>query len=448
MAYDIVVGRNEADKKKFGERGLINLGKLFVKMGNVSSLSNKVLMDVARSHVVLVSGKRGSGKSYSLAVMAEELSKLDGEVAENIAVLIFDTMGIFWTMTYPNDRDSKLLSEWGMNPEGMDAKILVPVGFMKEYEKRGVPVSGGFSIKPSELSAADWCLTFGIELNEAKGVLISRVVGKLDESGEYGIADIVKAVGEDKKAEEKEKNAVENFFLGAVSWGIFSEKGTAMSEIIEGGKTSVLDLSCYNSVGAFSVRALVVSLVSRKLFMERMLERKKEEVEWLKGSSVFDSQRLPLVWLFFDEAHEFLKREGKTAATDALVQILREGRQPGVSMVLATQQPGEIHKDVMTQSDIVISHKITAKPDIEALNAIMQTYLLDEINVHLNNLPSLKGSAIILDDNSERIYPMRVRPRLSWHGGEAPSAVKDEKSSLQLSQRAEEYAYDESKRET
>ncbi len=80
----------------------------------------------------------------------------------------------------------------------------------------------------------------------------------------------------------------------------------------------------------------------------------------------------------------------------------------------------------MTQSDIVISHRVTAKPDIEALNEIMQTYLLENIKQQIDDLPSLKGSAIILDDNSERIYPMRMRPRFTWHGGEAPASIKAE----------------------
>ncbi|MAG46980.1 hypothetical protein CL617_00100, partial [archaeon] len=128
--------------------------------------------------------------------------------------------------------------------------------------------------------------------------------------------------------------------------------------------------------------------------------------------------------------HEFLPKKGKTPATDALVQLLREGRQPGISLVLATQQPGQIHKDVMTQSDIVLSHRLTAKFDIEALKSIMQTYLNLDILSYLNNLPRLKGSAIILDDNSERIYPMRTRPKMSWHGGSAPSSVKINKKEL------------------
>jgi hypothetical protein len=163
-----------------------------------------------------------------------------------------------------------------------------------------------------------------------------------------------------------------------------------------------------------------------------MESRKKEEIESIsKGANYLSSlatKETPLTWIFIDEAHEFLPLVGKTAASDALIQLLREGRQPGVSIVLATQQPGQIHRDVMTQSDIVISHRVTSKPDLDALSYIMQTYLSESIKKYMNDLPSLKGSAIILDDNSERIYPMRVRPRFTWHGGEAPTAMSVEKA--------------------
>ena len=164
-----------------------------------------------------------------------------------------------------------------------------------------------------------------------------------------------------------------------------------------------------------------------------MIARRSEEHEALARSlSPFSDDASaetdePLVWLVIDEAHEFLPKNEKTIATDALVQLLREGRQPGISMVMATQQPGKIHTDVMTQSDIVISHRVTSAPDIEALNQIMQSYLLSSIKESMDSLPTLKGSAIILDDNSERLYPMRMRPRFTWHGGEAPTAVKPEK---------------------
>src|SRR3990167_9310124 len=141
---------------------------------------------------------------------------------------------------------------------------------------------------------------------------------------------------------------------------------------------------------------------------------------------VKEEQDFPMVWILLDEAHEFLPKKGETPATDSLIQILREGRQPGISLVLATQQPGKIHSDAMTQSDIVISHRLTSSSDLKALNSIMQNYLLEDITTQMGNLHSLKGSGLILDDNSERIYPMRVRPKFTWHGGESPSAVKAE----------------------
>jgi len=141
----------------------------------------------------------------------------------------------------------------------------------------------------------------------------------------------------------------------------------------------------------------------------------------------YEKKEFPLTWLMIDEAHEFLPKEPeKTPASDVLVQILREGRQPGVSLVLATQQPGKIHTDVMTQSDIVLAHRVTSKMDISALENIMQTYANQSLAMQIDSLPRLKGSVLALDDNSERIYPMRIRPRFSWHGGEDPVAIKKE----------------------
>ncbi|HKL24546.1 MAG TPA: ATP-binding protein, partial [Candidatus Nanoarchaeia archaeon] len=82
---------------------------------------------------------------------------------------------------------------------------------------------------------------------------------------------------------------------------------------------------------------------------------------------------------------------------------------------------------VMTQSDLLLSHRVTSQQDVSALGEIMQTYLLKGIKQQMDELPTEKGSAILLDDTSERIYSMRIRPRFTWHGGEAPVAIKREK---------------------
>lgn len=431
MPYDIIIGRDQSDKKKFGDRGLITLGKGYVTMGTYTSLSNRILMDVARSHVVLVAGKRGSGKSYSLGVIAEELANLSDDSSKNIASLIFDTMGIFWTMKFKNEKEKSLLSEWSLETKPLPVTVFVPAGKAELYKEKRIPFDKLFSIKPSELGAEDWLTTFGLNITSQEGVLIERIITKLrTQNPSFSLRDIQTSIQNEQTALAETKNIVAALFEAAATWGVFSDEGLAISELIKAGQTSVLDLSVYSSVGAFNVRALVISLISRKLFEQRMDARKHEEIQAIQHGVdylSYNTQReLPLVWLFVDEAHEFLPRDAKTPATEALVQILREGRQPGISLVLATQQPGQIHKDVMTQSDIVISHRVTSQPDVEALNQIMQTYVLESIQQKMDELPSLKGSALILDDNSERIYSMRMRPRFTWHGGEAPSAVKGE----------------------
>jgi hypothetical protein len=421
MAYDIIIGRDEKDLQEFGKKGLIFLGKTYVTMGQFTSLSNSVYLDVAKSHVILVSGKRGSGKSYGLGVIAEEMSHLPDDVKNNLAVLMIDTMGIFWTMKFPNSEQEDQLGEWGMKPKGLDVKVYTPKGKYEIYKEKNIPTDFSFSISPSELNAGDWCHVFEVDINSPIGVLIEKTINQLKN---YDIDDIIKAIEKDKRIDSNIRNAAINRFEAAKNWGIFSKDSTDIRDIVKAGQVSILDVSVYDD---FNIKALVTGLLGKKLLNERIDQRKKEETNRITASSSIleeEKQEYPMVWILIDEAHNFIPKNSKTPATDAMIHLLREGRQPGISLVLATQQPGEIHKDVLTQSDIVISYKLTAKADIEALNSMMQTYLTSDILSYMNDLPSIKGSGIILDDNSERIYPFKNRPKYSWHGGDAPSAVK------------------------
>jgi len=574
MPYDIIIGRNESDKKLFGKKGLAYLGKSYVTMGNYTSLSNPIYLDVARSHVILVAGKRGclvgdtlvftdkgykkikdfdekedkvlsfnkekkefewenaglleydveedlieiilnndkkliltkehpllvsdnaelrwveteklkvndtivgyddnktslvdvegilikkfkgkvydlsvnknhsfiangiishnSGKSYTLGAIAEALSDLDSETSQNICPLIFDTMGIFWTMKFKNEKDKELLEEWGLKAKNVPVSVFSPFGYFQEYRDAGIPVDKEFAIKISQLEAGDWVDLFELDFTDPVAVVIENSISKLRKLGGFGFEDIRVEVTNMENTSLENKNSAIALFNAAETWKVFDEvKGTAIRDLVVAGTTTVIDLSMYASVGSFNVRGLIIGLVCKKLFEERMNSRRNEEIQAVSHGLDYmhykTKRDMPLVWVMIDECHEFLPREGKTPASDVLVQLLREGRQPGISMVMATQQPGKIHTDAMTQSDIVLSHRVTAKPDVEALNEIMQSYLYESINAKLNALPRLKGSAIILDDNSERIYPCRIRPRFTWHGGEAPTTVKAEREEL------------------
>jgi hypothetical protein len=442
MAYEIVAGRSPKAKEKFGLLGTILLGKQYVQMDQIMSLSNPVHLDVAGPHVVLVSGKRGSGKSYTLGVIAEGLARIDPAIAENISTLIFDTLGIFWTMKYPNYRDDDLLTKWGLRPEKLQPVIYVPIGLFDDYQEKGVPVDIPFAIKPFEVSGDSWSEILGISLLTPEGTLMERSIDVAKAKGDIDIDDIIEAAKVDSRSTEHEKNIVENRFLEAKKWGIFSSKGTKIEELFKGGQTSILDLSAYSQLeNGHRIKALVIGLISKKILEQRMEARKAEEIKLIseggfileKGAAVVE-KKAPLVWLMIDEAHEFLPHESQTPtlATQPLIQLLREGRQPGISVILATQQPGKIHTDVMTQSDIILSHRVTAKIDISALNQISSTYLPEAIQKYIDALPAEKGTAILIDDKLEKIYPMRIRPRLSWHGGEDPTAIRSELAQFQL----------------
>ena len=156
MSYDVIVGRNVGDKKDFGNRGLAFIGKTYVTMGNYTSLSNPIYLDIARTHVVLIAGKRGSGKSYTIGTIAEALSDLGTEESGNISSLIFDTMGIYWTMKYKNEKDTALLKEWGLSAKTLPVKIFAPFGYFNEFLEKGISVDSEFAIKLSELDIQDW----------------------------------------------------------------------------------------------------------------------------------------------------------------------------------------------------------------------------------------------------------------------------------------------------
>lgn len=385
-------------------------------------------MDVTRSHAVFLCGKRGSGKSFTLAVIAEGMAALDAEIRKNVGVIIMDTMGIFWTMKYPNERMRELLEQWGMTPEALEVDVYAPYGAVESLRENGIAIDKGFAINPSELEPSQWLSVFGLEGSSSVGALIEETVAHLQETKkDFSLEDVQESIKK-SDAEETDKRAANNLMSSAERWGLFRAEATPISELVQPGKITILDVSMYAAqASAWNTRALVIGLVAGQLFNHRMAARKIEEHKALEAELSYHGDQKnnePVIWMLIDEAHEFLPNKGETPATDALVTILREGRQPGLSLILATQQPGKIHTDVMTQSDIIISHRITARVDTDALGMLTQSYMQAGLGDLLRDLPRTKGAAIVLDDTNEKMYSLQVRPRVSWHGGDDPDALR------------------------
>lgn len=419
LVTEILVGRDPEDLEKYGSRGCGIIGRHFVGERREAHLTNPIKMDLARPHVIGVFGKRGTGKSYTLGILAEEIMLLPDEIRANLSCLIIDTMGIFWSLKNPNEKDFSLLREWGMKPRGFDVLVLIPEGQQQDFREKEVPFDGTISIRPEELSIEDWLLTFNIDADSEMGVLLARMVKQLKEKEvSFSLAEAAAAVREEE-AEPRIKESLINRFLLAEDWGIFSAKGSKVLEIIKPGRTTVIDVSL---IPSWEVRALLVGLLARRVLDERIKARRMEEVEAMAGRA---KSYMPITWMLVDEGHQFLPAEGKTAATGPLLQWVKIGREPGVSLVMATQQPFKLHGDALSQCDLLISHRLTSKVDIDALSAIMQTYLKYNLGEYIDALPRVKGAAIVLDDNSERLFAMRARPRMSWHAGGSPIAIKE-----------------------
>ena len=62
------------------------------------------------------------------------------------------------------------------------------------------------------------------------------------------------------------------------------------------------------------------------------------------------------------------------------------------------------------------------QPDIAAVSALRPSYMHQTFDHYFNEMPRGKGFALIIDDNTEKIWMIKVRPRFSWDAGVTASA--------------------------
>jgi DNA helicase HerA-like ATPase len=401
-----------------------NAGEGILFLGNYMALDHskgaEVYLDALKPHAVLICGKRGYGKSYTMGCMLEELAFLPEPVKGNLASLIIDTMGIFWTMKNPNISEARRLKNWELTPSGLETEIFVPAGNIEAYKKRNIEVKP-FSISIRELSGSQWCRVLRIEEVSPLGILLVRTIESLREKSEpYSFEDLINEISLDSRSDSSSKGAAENCFRAVKSWGLFSKEGTPLSELIAGGRTTILDVSTLENE---NVCAAAVSILAGRLYAERIEARRIYEKKQM--GEKLEEKEFPMVWLFIDEAHIFVPAGKESLASEVLInRCLRQGRQPGLSLVLATQRPASLHPDVVSQSDLLICHRLTSSDDILALETSRPLYMQESLRAYLKKMGSERGAALIVDDHSESVHMVRVRPRRSWHGGGEPSALE------------------------
>lgn len=372
---------------------------------------SEVTIEANSARAVFACGKRGTGKSYSLGNIVEEV---DTNLPDTVP-LIVDPMGIYWTMGKPNTAQEDLLWDWGLQTQGFEVSLLVPgdpedrygKAVLREMEKQGITVNQ-LALNPSDISPDGWCELFDLSINKPMGITLFRAVRELQEDSVFfSIDELIEKVDYDENASDKTINALINRLEMAREWNIFAERNTDIWSILQKDRINILDVSVLDP-GKYGLRNLVVNVLTKNIFDERSQARRREELN-------LDS-KVPKVWLFIDEAHNFVPSGESSLAKDTLIRWIKEGRQPGLSFSIATQQPSAVASEVLSQMDVIICHKITTQSDIKSLNKLSQEYMGSKLKTYIKKIDNV-GEAVYVDDEAETVQQVQMRPRMSQHGG-------------------------------
>lgn len=361
-----VIGRGESDSRDLseGDEGLEmvdteasakNHEKPTGRLGRYRALDGSdgaaLYLDLDHPHAILVVGKRGYGKSFTLGVIAEELARTDG-----VAPVVVDPMGVFTTLAQDAVGDS------------------VPAAIIDHP-----------TIEPNSLDPQSWCSLLDLSPESGAGSLVWRAARE-----ESTLCDMKTYVRETDAPGDDRRAAVNHLVL-AEGWDIF-DPGGLDAQALAGNEVTVLDVSGLDSAPMNAV----CRGVCETLYHARIRRQIRH-----------------LPWVLVDEAHTFF--EGLADA--ALKLVLTRGRAPGVSLVTATQRPSALPAVAISQSDVLLSHRLTSQDDLQALVHAQPTYLDASLE---DRMPTEPGEVTIVDDSTETVHAARIRPRDTPHGGDSP----------------------------
>lgn len=439
---DVVIGRTR--------EGASGQATLLGKVAETAHFDKKVWLDLEGAHAVYVMGKRRGGKSHTLAAICEGLASSSWitQLSKRQAMLVFDTMNVFLTIDQRAAAGPKSEEEpdWNM-PEDLPETQLFRPGGTKAIEGRDIPplCMGGH-----DLTAEEWIQTFGVDqFADVLGHLIYDAYEQVRYSGyrtssgsvkpqeRFGVEALERCIsqGTDLIAnfrDETRAAAIRRFrALGRNS--IFDDQGLDLRKLLRPGCITVLLLRDLPT----ETRELFVSVLVRRVMEARSETEHYERL--LAGGGSAEAEKIalwkkhaesgtPRTWLVIDEAHNYIPQGRAAISKRPLKRLIDEGRNLGLSILVATQQPSGLDTSIQRNADILIIHPMSMEDDIRAasgmLNAVWPKKAAIARGGNLKNcdffeavraLP--RGYALVSTETLSRVLPIRTRPRLTESGG-------------------------------
>jgi DNA helicase HerA-like ATPase len=135
------------------------------------------------------------------------------------------------------------------------------------------------------------------------------------------------------------------------------------------------------------------------------------------------------VWLLIDEAHVVAPNNAPSPARKALIEYVKRGRDAGLSLVMATQQPSAVDDEILSQVNISLGHRLAFGADISSALHRVPTKAISNLKVSGSDVKDFgdmlrllaPGQCFIGDTHTSRVILMQIRPRVTSHGGYSPS---------------------------
>jgi hypothetical protein len=427
-------------------------------------------MDIKGAHVLYVMGKRRSGKSFTLGAIAEGLVSQSWlrQGAREQAVLILDTMNVFLTLPFAVS-DAELSSSsviqnvqrWRLASERPNAILFAP---RDTARPAGVNINP-FMVQASDLAVEEWCSLFDLDpFADPMGHLITVLHAKVAREGvvdkatgdvtppldAFGLDELLAALDRDRDIDSfsvDTRSALRRRLETTARTPLFGSQPVNMNTLLRPGQISVILLRDLEP----EVRAVIVALITKRLMQgraqaeqyERLIPVHRARAENFRESDPIASARelalaencveqaalgLPRAWLIIDEAHNYVPARQRPASRKPLKKYVDEGRNLGLSIVVATQEPAGLDPSLQRNADMLLVHALSHHDDIAAAQGMLNAALPDEIIIDNRRFSGSRafeaavrqlplGYAFLSTDRASRIFPLQVRPRVSVHGG-------------------------------